>query len=327
MNFYFIFIGRGDSMSGVEFTAAAVQLEARLGDVNYNLAKTNNLIDDAFRRGADLVIVPEFFTTGIAFHPSLLNAALPLEGRALQLLCDKARRYNLPVGGSFIAIKQDRERYNTFVLAFPDGSYYSHDKDLPTMWENCYYRGGSDPGILETPLGPWGVALCWELIRTQTARRLRSKIDLLVGGSCWWTLPEKIPLPLKKKLIRINRELMEEAPARMARILGVPFVHAAHAGSFECHTPWLPGLTYRSYYLGETQIVDGRGKILARRKQSEGEGIVTAKIKPGRVEPSETAPERFWIPDLHPMFKLFWSYQNLHGRRYYRKVTRKHTIR
>src|SRR5690606_32897072 len=153
-----------------------------------------------------------FFTTGIAFHPSLLNAALPLEGRALQLLCDKARRYNRPVGGSFIAIKQDRERYNTFVLAFPDGSYYSHDKDLPTMWENCYYRGGSDPGILETPLGPWGVALCWELIRTQTARRLRSKIDLLVGGSCWWTLPEKIPLPLKKKLIRINRELMEEAP-------------------------------------------------------------------------------------------------------------------
>ena len=138
-------------MSGVEFTAAAVQLEARLGDVNYNLAKTNNLIDDAFRRGADLVIVPEFFTTGIAFHPSLLNAALPLEGRALQLLCDKARRYNRPVGGSFIAIKQDRERYNTFVLAFPDGSYYSHDKDLPTMWENCYYRGGSDPGILETP--------------------------------------------------------------------------------------------------------------------------------------------------------------------------------
>ena len=141
-------------MSGVEFTAAAVQLEARLGDVNYNLAKTNNLIDDAFRRGADLVIVPEFFTTGIAFHPSLLNAALPLEGRALQLLCDKARRYNRPVGGSFIAIKQDRERYNTFVLAFPDGSYYSHDKDLPTMWENCYYRGGSDPGILETS-GPW----------------------------------------------------------------------------------------------------------------------------------------------------------------------------
>ena len=42
------------------------------------------------------------------------------------------------------------------------------------------------------------------------------------------TLPEKIPLPLKK-LIRINRA-NEEAPARMACILGVPFVHA-HAGS------------------------------------------------------------------------------------------------
>jgi len=46
------------------------------------------------------------------------------------------------VGGSFIASRSG-EHYNTFVLAMPDGSTAFHDKDQPTMWENCYYLGGS----------------------------------------------------------------------------------------------------------------------------------------------------------------------------------------
>lgn len=63
------------------------------------------------------------------------------------------------------------------------------------MWENCYYIGGSDDGILETTAGNIGVALCWEFMRTRTVRRLLNRVDLVVGGSCWWTIPEK-PLNL-----------------------------------------------------------------------------------------------------------------------------------
>ncbi len=313
-------------MGNRELMAAAVQMEATLGDVQGNLEKADKLIDEAFSKGAEMVIVPEFFTSAVAFHPSLLDAALPLEGKALQLLQEKARKNKGYVGGSYICYKDDGERYNTFVLAAPDGTYTTHDKDLPTMWENCYYREGSDPGILDTSLGPVGVALCWELIRTQTAKRLLSKVDLLVGGSCWWTLPDKnIPLPFKKTVASLNRSLMEITPTRMARILGVPFIHAAHAGSFECNTPWLPGFKYRSYYLGETQIVDGQGRILQRLTREQGDGVVTAKISLGSVEPSESIPPGFWIPDLHFLIKLFWSYQNLHGKSYYKKVTQKRT--
>ena len=41
---------------------------------------------------------------------------------------------------------------------------------------------------------------------------------------------------------------------------------------FEGVTPYL-GLSYNSHYLGETQIVDATGKILARLKREDGEGI------------------------------------------------------
>ncbi len=305
-------------------TAAAVQMQAELGDVAANLEKASRLTDEAFRRGADLVILPEFFPTGVGFHSSLLQAALPFKGKALELLMGKAARFGAPVGGSFIAVKEDGERYNTFVLAFPDGNFYTHDKDIPTMWENCYYIGGTDDGMLKTPLGPVGVALCWEMIRTQTVRRLKGKVELLVGGSCWWTLPGRgIPLPFKQSLAEQNLAVMRDTPARMARLLGVPVVHGAHAGNFECRLPWLPGLTYRSHFLGETQIVDGSGNILAHMGCEQGDGVVTAKILTGQVEAREEVQEGFWIPKLHPLFKFFWSYQNLHGRRYYRKVTRR----
>jgi N-carbamoylputrescine amidase len=310
-------------VQSIELTAAAVQMQAELGDVAANLEKAGRLTDEAFRRGAELVILPEFFPSGVGFHPSLLRAALPFKGKALELLLGKAARFGAPVGGSFIAIKEGGERRNTFVLAFPDGSFYTHDKDMPTMWENCYYTGGADDGVMRTPLGPVGAALCWEMIRTQTVRRLKDKIGLLVGGSCWWTLPGRgIPLPLKKALAEQNLTVMQDTPARMARLLGVPVVHGAHAGSFECRLPWLPGLTYRSHFLGETQIVDGSGRILARLGCEQGDGVVTAAIRTGAIEPREEIGQGFWIPKLHPLFKFFWHYQNLHGRRYYRQATR-----
>ncbi len=312
-------------MSKDNIVAAAIQMVAKLGDVRVNLERADRLVDQAFARGAQLVILPEFFTSGVAFHPSLLNAALPFRGKALDFLTAKAKQHNGMVGGSFISIKGDGESYNTFVLAHPDGTYVTHDKDIPTMWENCYYIGGSDDGIMQTPLGPLGAALCWELVRTQTARRLVSKVDLLLAGSCWWTLPDRtLPVPFKRTLLKANAEIMRVTPSKMGRMLGVPVIHAAHAGRFEGATPWVPGLPFRSYYLGVTQIVDGSGNIIAHLSQEDGEGVITAAIRVGRTLPVEPIPEGFWIPKLHPMFLFFWHYQRLHGKRYYQRITRRY---
>ncbi len=301
---------------------AAIQMLARPAAVDENLERAEKLLDEAFGRGCDLVILPEFFTSAVAFHPDMLKAALPLEGPALELLREAAGRHGGYAGGSFIA-SRDGNNYNTFVLAFPDGSYVTHDKDQPTMWENCYYIGGEDEGILETPLGRLGSALCWEMVRTRTVSRLKGKIGLLVGGSCWWDVPDRaIPLPGKKSAHRRNLALMDKTPVRLARMLGVPVIHAAHARDFECRMPLLPGIPYRSCYLGDTMIVDGRGNVLDRLSREEGEGIAIADIEVGAVEPSEETPSGFWIPQLPPLIRFAWWYQNLHGRFYYQKKLR-----
>lgn len=153
---------------------AAIQMRAKVGDVARNLSSAESLVREAFRRGAEWVILPEFFTSAVAFSPAMLSAWLPLEGAALELMRKLAREHHGVVGGSFIA-KWGNDCFNSFLLVFPDGRYFRHDKDLPTMWENSYYIGGSDDGVLATPAGAVGVAMCWELIRSQTASKRGSE--------------------------------------------------------------------------------------------------------------------------------------------------------
>ena len=215
---------------------AAIQMTAKLGDVEENCEAAERLVLAAIDEGAELVVLPEFFTTSMGFHPSMLDAARPIDGEPFRLLRRLARDKGAIIGGSFIA-EHEEKTLNSFVLAFPDGSTHIHDKDLPTMWENCYYEPGSDDGVLETSSGKIGVAMCWELVRTQTVRRLRGRIELVVGGSCWWDLPYGSNSPELETGRELNVALYEKTPPTFARLLRVPFVHAAHTGEFEGLTP------------------------------------------------------------------------------------------
>jgi predicted amidohydrolase len=307
---------------------AAIQMEAKFAEVNANLETARRLASEAFQDGAKMVILPEFFTSAMGFHPKMLNVVRPIHGEPWKLLNQLAKQYNGIIGGSFIAFRENLG-FNTFVLAFPDGTTYYHDKDQPTMWENCYYIGGKDDGVFETKIGNIGVALCWEFVRSRTATRLLKRVNLVVGGSCWWTIPEKslpqlpgIPETSSKTHER-NVEIMRETPSRFARILGVPVVHAAHAGNFLGEMPLIPDFPYKSYYLGETQIVDRKGKILARLTGDDGEGIIMRDISlEEKCNPSESIPNRFWIPDMPEELDQAWNLLNSHGKTYYRKTTK-----
>jgi predicted amidohydrolase len=300
---------------------AAIQMQAEFAEVESNLAAAERLVREAFDRGAEWVILPEFFTTAIGVHPRMLDAARPLDGRPTQLLKSLAREYEGVVGGSFISIREGHS-YNTFVLAFPDGSTYFHDKDYPTFWETLYYIGGEDDGVMETPAGPIGSALCWEFVRSGTAERLRGRVDMVVGGSCWWTARDDDTSSGVDARRQASLELLQETPVRFARMMGVPVAHASHAGSFQGFQLPDQQVSYNSHFEGETVIVDGHGQILARMAYEDGEGIILADVTPGQVAgPHEPIPEGFWIPELPQTTVTAWEEALVDGRKYYDEVT------
>jgi predicted amidohydrolase len=305
-------------------------MRGEVANIPHNLEQAQQLVEEAFSKGAQWVVLPEFFPTAMAFVPAMLQGAIPFDGPAQDLLVGAARKHGGYVGGSFISIDEEdhTRRHNTFILAGPDGRCSIHQKDIPTWWENGYYLPGNDDGVLDAGGYRVGSVLCWEFTRWRTPKRLLGKTDFVLGSSCWWGMFET---PVFKK---IGEKLQQHefntiykiAMRRMARLLGVPVVHAAHAQPFRGNTPLIP-FPYISILQGESQITDAYGNIVARRTFEEGAGVITAEIDPSPVSPSDPLGDGFWI-DIKPWpflaaWELLWAVFNTYGKLYYKHMVSK----
>lgn len=295
---------------------AAIQLEAVIGDVEANLTACQRYVDAAAVEGAQWIILPEFFTTGMGFLPELAQHSLPPDGPATDLLCALARRHGTIVGGSFLCHDTDGHVRNAFFLATPEGIAGRHNKDIPTMWENCFYIGGTDDGLIKAGELTAGIALCLEFNRTQTVERLRGKTDLVVGGSFTWGAPNGIPF---YQYLQTSVERYTNWAPLFARLVGCPVIEATHCGSIRCQTPLLP-MEYVTDLGGGAVICDAAGNVLARRGKGEGAGVVVADIEVGRVDIQDDIPAGIWIQKLDPISRIGWHVQGWHGRRWYRRM-------
>ena len=315
-----------------EVTIAAVQPALRLGAVEWNLAHLEDLIRDAVaQHRPEVVVVPEAASSPNVYSPLMRGVARPIDGAPMRLYRQLARELDVVVGGGFLA-RRGHHVYGTYVLAEPDGRLHLHDKDIPTMWEQNYYTGGDDPGRTTlAALGgaPVGVANGWEWARTGTARRLRGEVQLLLGGMCWPSYPNNWRGPfaaLARREHALQRLHARELPRQMARLIGAPVVMPSHVGPIDFDTPMVPGLAWRTEMVGETQIVERDGTVLARLTAEDGEGHVAATVTLAPPAPLDPPAPTYWIPPLSVTTRLAWRATNTHGAVKYRamKALRRH---
>ena len=300
---------------------AVVQPALELGAVERNLERVEDLIRDAHREhGPDVIIVPEAFTSPNVYAKACLTAPRPIDGQPYQLITRLARELDCIIGGGFLAIRGEHT-YGTFVLAEPNGAVHLHDKDQPSAWENAFYRGGDDDGIVRCETLDATVALMsgWEWARNRTARRARAAgARLVLGGMCWPSFPTNWPGPLgtwmaHEHSVWVRRQ--HELPGLVARLVGVPVAHAAHVGPVLSDTPLVPGLPWPTTMLGDSQICDRDGTILAGLSQADGEGHVSADVELAPPAPLQDPGERLWIQNMSLLTKgVAWYGMNTHGR-------------
>lgn len=318
-------------MKPTTIKAAAIQLETRMGDTIRNLRACQDLAEQAVEQGASWIALPEFFNTGANFDPALVDKIESQQGPSAQFLQNFSAKHNVVIGGSFMCRlnKPDgspagvRNRY----LCFSNGELVGiHDKDLPTMWEAAFYEEGDvgDTGELGSVNHQGddiriGSAVCWEFLRTQTARRLQGKIDVLIGGSHWWSIPENWPKFITRRMEQNNSHNFISTVRETARLIGAPVIHASHCGKFEGKFPSIPGLTYRGELEGHAAIIDSEGNILAHRSKEEGQGFIIADIKPGYNGRNEAIPDTFWLRKRGLLPTISWIADGFMGKRWYKK--------
>jgi predicted amidohydrolase len=340
-------------MSERTLRGAAVQLCPKLADVDANLDRSRKLILDALAAGAQWVVLPELFTTGITFDDRMLDGHRPLEGEPMQLLKELASRAGGGVAGSFLA-ERGGHVYNTFVLALSDGTVATHDKDFPSgPIEHAYYAGGEDAefaavlrehgiaagdepipsrndnntnGVFSLPSINIGAAVCWEMIRHRTVDRMLGKIDVVFACSAWPNIDPDFALPgmSREQVVDLNAVLLatlQNAPNRLVNILGIPVVHANLVGPVRASKFFDDSVELVTEFVGESKIVDAHGRTLAVRSASEGEGLVVADVSLEKAPPNESLGDEFWLAELSPTLKDLWYSGGARGRDYYLQTT------
>ncbi len=251
------------------FRAACLQLNSG-SDLAINLTVVQDMVAEAARGGAHLVLTPEYSLMMDGSGRVMREGALDADGGAtLQALQDHARALKIWLLVGSLTLKTGEERIvNRSYLISADGKVvatydkiHMFDVTLPDgkiIRESSSYRPGESAVVASTPWGSLGMTVCYDLrfphlfraVAQQGAQFISvpSSFQRQTGKAHWHTL-------LKARAIE-----------NAAYILA-PAMCGEHPGNRQ---------TY-----GHALIVDPWGDVLA--DGGEEPGIIYADIDPARV--------------------------------------------
>lgn len=302
-----------------ELTVAAIQMDAQVGAVVDNLARAAPLVEEAAEQGAQLVVLPELFSTGYRYTDRNYTLIEPLDGQTGTWIAETAQRLGVHLVGSFPAWI-DGKTYIVAMLAAPDGRQWIYHKIHVAMWENCYFDRGGEPVIADTDLGRIGLLICWDEVYADLARAYQGRVDLLCIPSSPPTFVGTLEDGEGNVLARIDSlrafgramdvvDWFKQSQVAHARNAGVPVVYAARCGTFYSSIPYgsllllalgtrdalhvlrTAGSRFRVRcpMMGRSCILDAGGERIASADQ-DGEAVLVATVEAEAPDPAALPP-------------------------------------
>ncbi len=143
---------------------ALAQMEVVLGQPQENFERARRFVAEAKAGGAELVLLPELWTTGYDLKRAREHASQLNEG-AFAEVANVAREFEVYICGSQLEASGGR-CFNTQVLFAPDGrllASYSKIHLFGLMQEPEYLSPGDELRLASLPWGEAGMAICYDL--------------------------------------------------------------------------------------------------------------------------------------------------------------------
>ena len=170
---------------------ALIQMDSKFGEIEHNIKTAERLIDEAAERGAQIILLPEYWST--AFFPATRDykcyeLAAPETGPAITAMKAKAKEHHLHIIATIFEQDGSDLFYDTAVLISPVGEIMGKyrkthiggerhiviDGKLNTDLgiESIYFRTGSRYPVFR--IGEWkvGIILCYDTYFPEAARCL-----------------------------------------------------------------------------------------------------------------------------------------------------------
>lgn len=266
---------------------ALVQFEGTICDTVGNTNHACELIAEAAKNGADLVVLPELFSTGYNLDivgPRIPDLAESIDGPTVTALRAAAGDNGVYVIAGFAQVKEQLPgvAYNSSVFIDRAGEVLgTFDKAHLWALERFYFRSGNEFPVFDTEFGKVGIMICYDMGFPEVARILALKgAELIVCPSAWceedhdvWNYNTQCrALENTVFLAAVNRYGREES----------------------------------LYMGGHTRVCSPRGTVIAELEQEEA-GILYADIDFEQIKPSRTVSPylRDRRPELYDEVKLW----------------------
>jgi nitrilase len=239
------------------------------GDVEANLAQAAPLVAEAVARGAQLVVLPEYFgVLGARATDKLAAKELDGVGAQQDFLSRVAREHGIfLVGGSVPLACADAARVRSACLVYgPDGRRLArYDKmhlfrftqGAEGYDETRTIEPGAAPVVFDAPCGPVGLSICYDVRFPELYRAL---------GACTLLL---VPAAFTATTGAAHWELLLRARA----VENQCYVLAAAQGGLHPNgrRTW-----------GHSMLIDPWGTIVSAME--EGTGVVVGDVDPARID-------------------------------------------
>jgi N-carbamoylputrescine amidase len=301
-----------DNTSGShKVVVAAVQMNCEFGRVAQNLERATHMVEQATKRGAQLVLLPELMPSGYQLTEKIWDFAEPMNGRTVGWMQLLAHRLDIYLGTTFLEAENE-DFYNTFVLVTPTGDIAGRvRKSPPASLEAHFYRAGSGSHTIDTALGRLGVGICYEnLLFARLNELYLAGVDLVLQPAATGRISPIIPGDLQ----RFDNTIRQIAPY-YAKTLGVPVVMANRTGPF--HTK-LPGedAELHSSFPGLSTIACAGGSIAATMGEEEGVAVAKVHLDPYCKSQHPPQPNGMWALPV-PWYAFIWPLTQRLGQRAY----------
>lgn len=245
-------------MEEKKLTILGIQMSSIIEDKWENFSKIAELIDRNIKKGTDIIVLPEVWTTG--WYPKVFeDSAEDLDNsETIEFLSELAQKYNANIiGGSFVC-KKDKKIYNTCPVINRQGELIAtYDKMHLFSYYGCdegkYITKGKNPVLVDIDGIKIGLSLCYDIRFPEIYRAYRkSGADLLINMAAW----------------PMTRAVHWEALTKARAIENQCFMMAlTQSGK----------ITKDEYNLGHSRIIDYNGEVLS--EISDGEGAIYTEIK------------------------------------------------
>lgn len=174
-----------------------IQLKPTIGKKEVNLKKVEHYIKKNSDKKLDLVVIPEFFSTGVD-HKSFLEAPEDTEGGAvIEFIQNLAKTYNINIVAGTVIEKDGEKLYNTSFVINRKG-------DIEAKYRKIHlynYLGGTEGEritagdeyiVADLDFAKVGVAICYDIRYPQHYRKLAQMGAEIIVLPTAWIVPTDI---------------------------------------------------------------------------------------------------------------------------------------